>query len=44
MGHSTIQMTMRYAHLAPNSGREFIALLDERTANTLPTAREVQDS
>lgn len=28
MGHSTIQMTMRYAHLAPNGGAELIAALD----------------
>jgi integrase len=27
MGHSTIMMTMRYAHLAPGGGREFLALL-----------------
>ena len=28
MGHSTILMTMRYAHLAPGGGREFLAALD----------------
>jgi integrase len=28
LGHSTITMTMRYAHLAPGGGREFLAALD----------------
>lgn len=28
MGHSTITMTMRYAHLAPGGGREHLAALD----------------
>jgi integrase len=27
MGHSTITMTMRYAHLAPDGGAKWIALL-----------------
>ncbi len=30
MGHSTIQMTMRYAHLAPHMTREAVQLLDRR--------------
>jgi site-specific recombinase XerD len=30
LGHSTILMTMRYAHLAPDGGREFIAVLESR--------------
>ncbi len=29
IGHSTIQMTMRYAHLAPEVAREAVRLLDE---------------
>ena len=29
-GHSTILMTMLYAHLAPGGGREFLAALDAR--------------
>jgi len=33
MGHSTIQMTMRYAHLAPNGGAEHIATLDSPVTN-----------
>jgi len=28
MGHSTILMTMRYAHLAPGGGREYLAAVD----------------
>ena len=28
MGHATIQMTMRYAHLSPNVGREAVNCLD----------------
>ncbi|HEV3192525.1 MAG TPA: tyrosine-type recombinase/integrase, partial [Polyangiaceae bacterium] len=27
-GHSTIMMLMRYSHLAPGGGREFLAALD----------------
>ena len=30
LGHSTIQMTMRYAHLAPHVAREAVALLDRK--------------
>ena len=29
LGHSTIQMTMRYAHLAPDTNNHMIAVLDE---------------
>ncbi len=29
LGHSTIQMTMRYAHLAPEVAREAVELLDQ---------------
>ena len=29
MGHSTIAMTMRYAHLAPETNNQMIAVLDE---------------
>ena len=31
MGHATIQMTMRYAHLAPEIARESVQLLDRRS-------------
>lgn len=32
MGHSTINVTMRYAHLAPSEGKRAIAVLDAPTA------------
>ena len=31
MGHSTIEMTMRYAHLSPEVTREAVTSLDGRT-------------
>jgi len=33
LGHSTIIMTMRYAHLAPGGGREYLAALDANHGN-----------
>lgn len=30
LGHSTIQMTMRYAHLSPDVSREAVRLLDRQ--------------
>jgi integrase len=33
LGHSTITMTMRYAHLAPGGGREYLAALDANHGN-----------
>ncbi len=50
LGHSTIIMTMRYSHLAPGGGREFLAALDgaekfgQRVGNdvwSLPQRREI---
>lgn len=32
MGHSTIEMTMRYAHMSPDARREAVQLLDVREA------------
>lgn len=32
LGHATIMMTMRYAHLAPEVARETVCLLDSREA------------
>jgi integrase len=39
LGHSTIMMTMRYAHLAPEVSRDAVQLLDRR-GNHLPTAQD----
>jgi integrase len=37
LGHSSIIMTMRYSHLAPGGGREFLAALDgQQVGNGLP--------
>lgn len=35
MGHSTIEMTMRYAHLSPDARRDAVQLLDVKEAVTL---------
>jgi site-specific recombinase XerD len=32
LGHSTITMTMRYAHLAPGNGADLIGVLERGTA------------
>ncbi len=32
MGHSTIEMTMRYSHLSPDARRQAVELLDVREA------------
>jgi integrase len=37
LGHSTITMTMRYAHLAPGGGREYLAALDANHGNLTAT-------
>jgi len=39
LGHSTILMTMRYSHLAPGGGREFLCALDRNSYGNL-TATE----
>lgn len=49
LGHSTIVMTMRYSHLAPNGGQEFIAALDRDpngnlTATEAPPSRTVSQN
>jgi site-specific recombinase XerD len=31
LGHANIQMTMRYAHLAPEIARDSVQLLDRRS-------------
>jgi len=40
MGHSTIAMTMRYAHLAPDGGAQWIKALERASADSLQTRRE----
>jgi site-specific recombinase XerD len=40
LGHSTITMTMRYAHLAPNAGREFVSALDSGSYGNLTATGE----
>jgi integrase len=35
LGHATMEMTMRYAHLSPNVPREAVRLLDERRGTQL---------
>lgn len=35
LGHSTIEMTMRYSHLSPDARREVVKLLDLKEAVTL---------
>ncbi len=41
LGHSTIQMTMRYAHLAPEVAREAVELLDQPAS---PRGRELAEN
>jgi integrase len=36
LGHSTIQMTMRYSHLAPDDGRSYLAAFDTLENGTKP--------
>lgn len=33
LGHATMEMTMRYAHLSPNVGRDAVKLLDAPAQN-----------
>lgn len=43
LGHSTIHMTMRYAHLAPTSGAGFIAVLDRVPTPERPRLEAVEE-
>ena len=38
LGHATITMTMRYAHLAPEVTRDAVRLLDSRGTSVAPRA------
>ena len=35
LGHSTIEMTMRYSHLSPDARRDAVRLLDVKEALTM---------
>ncbi len=38
LGHSTIQMTTRYAHLAPEVTRDAVRLLDQKPSGSIVAA------
>jgi site-specific recombinase XerD len=38
MGHATVEMTMRYAHLSPNVPRDAVRCLDARRGHRVATA------
>ncbi len=42
LGHATIQMTMRYAHLAPEILREAVRLLDANEARGKTEAKTAE--
>jgi site-specific recombinase XerD len=42
LGHATIQMTMRYAHLAPEISREAVRLLDANEARGKTVAKPAE--
>ncbi len=43
LGHSTITMTMRYAHLAPGEGHALIHVLDGASGNLTATRDEERE-
>ncbi|MGH1345633.1 MAG: tyrosine-type recombinase/integrase [Nannocystales bacterium] len=43
LGHSSISMTMRYAHLSPNARRSAAALLDEPAPQYMSSTRQDQE-
>jgi hypothetical protein len=44
MGHATIAMTERYAHLAPRVARETVLLLDDAVPNEANSAKNLPNS
>ena len=40
MGHATIEMTMRYAHLSPDVKKDAVRALDVRPNGTLTAHRQ----
>lgn len=40
MGHATIEMTMRYAHLSPDVKKDAVRALDVRRSGTLTAHSE----
>jgi site-specific recombinase XerD len=38
LGHATVEMTLRYAHLSPDVKKDAVKVLDDPTA----TAREIE--
>jgi integrase len=38
LGHSTMEMTMRYAHLSPDARRDYVKLLDVMVGEAAPSA------
>jgi site-specific recombinase XerD len=44
LGHASIEMTMRYAHLSPDVRRDAVQVLDGYGTYTAHEAAEVQNS
>jgi integrase len=42
LGHQSIQMTMRYSHLAPNGGTELIRVLDAPAHGNLTATEDLR--
>ena len=44
LGHASIEMTMRYAHLSPDVRRDAVQVLDGNGTSTAHEAEEVQNT